>query len=144
MTRRAPKRWSFELTLAAGMVSWTLLSDAGAQIDWKKDWERSLQEARKEGKLVAGIPARPELRIQLEAVFKPRFGIDMELLTARGPQNAGRIASEYSAGVKYFDVFMGGSGTYDRSWDGRAIGAVNDPAGSQRCQELVGRAYMGR
>ena len=45
MTRRAPKRWSFELTLAAGMVSWTLLSDAGAQIDWKKDWERSLQEA---------------------------------------------------------------------------------------------------
>jgi len=105
MTRRAPKRWSFELTLAAGMVSWTLLSDAGAQIDWKKDWERSLQEARKEGKLVAGIPARPELRIQLESVFKPRFGIDMELLTARGPQNAGRIASEYSAGVKYFDVF---------------------------------------
>jgi ABC-type Fe3+ transport system substrate-binding protein len=113
LTRRVPKRWRFELTIAAGMVSWTLLSDAGAQVDWKKDWERSLQEARKEGKLVAGIPARPELRIQLEAVFKPKFGIDMELLTARGPQNAGRIASEYSAGVKYFDVFMGGSGTYE-------------------------------
>jgi hypothetical protein len=76
MTRRAPKRWRFGLTIVAGMISGTLLSDAGAQFDWKKDWERSLQEARKEGKLVAGIPARPELRIQLEAVFKLRYGIE--------------------------------------------------------------------
>src|SRR5262245_58671697 len=37
----------------------------------------------------------------------------MELLTARGPQNASRIASEFKAGVKYFDAFIGGSGTYE-------------------------------
>ena len=79
----------------------------------EREWERVLQAAKKEGKVVAGIPARAELRTQLEAVFKPKFGIDMELLTARGPQNASRIASEYKAGVKYFDVFIGGSGTYE-------------------------------
>ena len=84
-----------------------------AQTDWKKEWEKTLQEAKKEGKIVVGIPARAELRKELEAVFKPQFGIDMELLTARGPQNASRIASEYKAGVKYFDVFIGGSGTYE-------------------------------
>lgn len=84
-----------------------------AQTDWKKEWERTLQEAKKEGKVVAGIPARAELRRALEAVFKPQFGIDMELLTARGPQNASRIASEYKAGVKFFDAFIGGSGTYE-------------------------------
>jgi ABC-type Fe3+ transport system substrate-binding protein len=92
-----------------------------AQTDWKKEWERTLQEAKKEGKVVAGIPARAELRKALEAVFKPRFGIDMELLTARGPQNASRIASEYKAGVKYFDAFIGGSGTYESLvYDGMA------------------------
>jgi iron(III) transport system substrate-binding protein len=86
---------------------------AAAQSDWKKEWERTLQEAKKEGKTVVGIPARPELRKQLETVFKPKFGVDTELLSARGPQNASRISAEYAAGVKYFDVFIGGSGTYE-------------------------------
>ena len=86
---------------------------AVAQSDWKKEWEKSLQEAKKEGKIVVGIPARAELRKELELVFKPQFGIDMDLSTARGPQNASRIASEYKAGVKYFDAFIGGSGTYE-------------------------------
>ena len=89
------------------------VEDLFAQSDWKKEWERTLQEAKKEGSIVVGIPARAELRKELEAVFKPQFGIDMELLVARGPQNASRIASEYKAGVKYFDAFIGGSGTYE-------------------------------
>src|SRR4051794_18850842 len=84
-----------------------------AQSDWKKDWERTLQDAKKEGKIVVGIPARAELRKELDLVFKPKFGVDMDLFPARGPQNASRIASEYKAGVKYFDVFIGGSGTYE-------------------------------
>jgi ABC-type Fe3+ transport system substrate-binding protein len=79
----------------------------------QSDWERTLQEAKKEGQIVAAIPARAELRTQLEAIFKPKFGINMELLPARGPQNASRIAAESKAGVKYFDVFIGGSGTYE-------------------------------
>src|SRR5215475_9851128 len=85
------------------------MANSKAQIDWKKEWEKTLQEAKKEGKIVVGIPARAELRKELEAVFKPQLSIDMELLTARGPQNASRIASEYKAGVKYFDVSLGGS-----------------------------------
>jgi ABC-type Fe3+ transport system substrate-binding protein len=100
--------------LAVSVLSFLVtVGDALAQIDWKKDWERTLQEAKKEGKIVVGIPARPELRKEFELVFKPKFGIDMELLPARGPQNASRIASEQKAGVKYFDVFIGGSGTYE-------------------------------
>jgi iron(III) transport system substrate-binding protein len=87
--------------------------DVLAQTDWKKDWERALQEAKKEGKIVVGIPARAELRKELELVFKPKFGIDMDLSVARGPQNASRIAAEAKAGVKYFDVFIGGSGTFE-------------------------------
>jgi iron(III) transport system substrate-binding protein len=106
------RRYFVGLALAAFFFFASVIISV-AQVDWKKEWEKTLQEAKKEGKIVVGIPARAELRKELEAVFKPQFGIDMELLTARGPQNASRIASEYKAGVKYFDVFIGGSGTYE-------------------------------
>jgi iron(III) transport system substrate-binding protein len=99
--------------VAAGLLFCIATGNALAQVDWKKEWERTLHEAKKEGRVVAGIPARAELRKQLETVFKSKFGIDMELLTARGPQNASRIAAEYNAGVRYFDVFIGGSGTFE-------------------------------
>jgi iron(III) transport system substrate-binding protein len=89
-----------------------------AQSDWKKDWERTVQDAKKEAKLVVGIPARPELRKELEALFKNKFAIELESLPARGPQNASRIAAESAAGVKYFDVFIGGSGTYESLVEG--------------------------
>jgi len=100
-------------TIVLGLLSWGAAHTAQAQVDWKKEWERSLQEAKKEGVIVVGIPARAELRKELEAVFKPKFGIDMDLSTARGPQNASKIAAEFAAGVKNFDVFIGGSGTYE-------------------------------
>ena len=109
----ARKRGCFIWAAISVLFFLASVGNAPAQVDWKKEWERNLQEAKKEGKIVAGIPARAELRTQLEAVFKPKFGVDMELLVARGPQNASRIAAEYKAGVKYFDVFIGGSGTYE-------------------------------
>ena len=116
--RRKP---SLGLLPLVGLLFFGSSGDLPAQSEWKKEWERALQEAKKEGKIVAGIPARAELRKALEAAFKPQFGIDMELLTARGPQNASRIASEYKAGVKYFDAYIGGSGTYESLvYDGMA------------------------
>ncbi len=113
MISLAQKKTSFVWAILFGSIFLTSVGGALAQVDWKREWERSLQEAKREGKIVIGIPARAELRKQLEAVFKPKFGIDMELLTARGPQNASRIAAEYKAGVKYYDAFIGGSGTFE-------------------------------
>jgi len=65
-------------------IFWGNIGVVQAQVDWKKEWERSLQEAKKEGMIVAGIPARAELRKEIELVFKPKFGIGMDLSTARG------------------------------------------------------------
>jgi ABC-type Fe3+ transport system substrate-binding protein len=113
MMYRIEKKSSFVAALLAISFLGASAGNLFAQTDWKKDWERALQEARKEGKIVVGIPARAELRKELELVFKPKFGVDMELLPARGPQNASRIAAEFKAGVKYFDVFIGGSGTFE-------------------------------
>ena len=88
------------------------VGDLLAQSDWKKEWERTLQEAkgRQDRRWDSGSGRIGE---RVGNGFKPQFSIDMELLTARGPQNASRIASEYQAGVKYFDAFIGGSGTYE-------------------------------
>jgi len=110
--------------VSVALVSWAMALAYGhacAQSDWKKDWERTVQEAKKEAKLVVGIPARPELRKELEALFKAKFAIDLESLPARGPQNASRIAAESAAGVKYFDVFLGGSGTYESLVEGGMV-----------------------
>jgi hypothetical protein len=81
--------------------------------DWQSEWATTLKAAKKEGTVVVGIPAQTELRKELQALFEPKFGIKMELFPARGPSNASRIASEFHAGVRYFDVYIGGSGTYD-------------------------------
>jgi ABC-type Fe3+ transport system substrate-binding protein len=113
MTHRIAEKSFFIAALLAVSFLGAPAGNLSAQTDWKKDWERALQEGKKEGKIVVGIPARAELRKELEIIFKPKFGIDMELLPARGPQNASRIAAEFKAGVKYFDVFIGGSGTFE-------------------------------
>jgi ABC-type Fe3+ transport system substrate-binding protein len=80
---------------------------------WESEWKTTIEAAKQEGKIVVGTPARGELRKELQAIFEPQFGIKMELFPARGPSNASRIASEFKAGVRYFDVYIGGSGTYD-------------------------------
>jgi iron(III) transport system substrate-binding protein len=74
-------------------------------------WESTVAEARKEGKLVLGIPPSAELRKQIEPLLKSRFGLEVETLSAPGPQIANRIVSEHKSGVRYFDALIFGSCT---------------------------------
>ncbi len=74
-------------------------------------WDNVVAEAKKEGKLVLGIPPSAELRKQIEPLLKSRFGLEVETLSAPGPQIAGRIVSEAKAGVRYFDALIFGSCT---------------------------------
>lgn len=75
------------------------------------EFEKTLAAARKEGKVVLAIPPSSELRQQLESAFKTKFGVELELVPAPGPRNASRIASEYKAGVSFFDGLIVGTGT---------------------------------
>jgi ABC-type Fe3+ transport system substrate-binding protein len=72
-------------------------------------WERLVAEARKEGKVTISIPASAELRKQLEENFKKRFAIDVEVFSARGSASVRRMADEFKAGVRHFDLHVGGS-----------------------------------
>jgi iron(III) transport system substrate-binding protein len=73
------------------------------------EWERTLEAAKKEGKVVVSIPVSAELRRGIEKVFKQRFGIEPELNVGRAASIIGRIQQESRSGVPYFDVHMGGS-----------------------------------
>ena len=81
--------------------------------DAPDEWKRVIEAAKKEGRVVAGGPPTAVLRKQFKETFEIRFGIELELQSAQGAQNAQRAMSEFKAGVKYFDVLHGGSGTIE-------------------------------
>lgn len=100
--------WILGVLLGLSLSPGAALSQTAAPAEW----ERLVSNAKKEGKLVAAIPASAELRKQIEAVFKAKYpGIDIELFPSRGPQNVRRIAEEYAAGVRNFDLSIGGTDT---------------------------------
>lgn len=73
-------------------------------------WEKVLEAARKEGKVVVSIPASAELRKIMEEAFRRGFpGIEIEMVTGRGAAVVRRIQDEAKAGIRYFDIHIGGS-----------------------------------
>ena len=81
--------------------------------DTQEEWKKIVEAAKKEGKVVVGGPPTAVLRKQFKETFESRFGIELELISAPGPQNAGKAAAEFKAGVRFFDVLHGGSGTLE-------------------------------
>jgi ABC-type Fe3+ transport system substrate-binding protein len=78
----------------------------------QEEWEKTVEAGKKEGKVVAGIPASAELRKSITESFRSRFpGIELELTTSRGPTNASKIAAEHAAGMRYFDLLISGTST---------------------------------
>ena len=73
------------------------------------EWDRLIEGARKEGKVTVSLPASAELKRQIEEQFKKRFGIEVEVFTARGSAGVRRMADEFKAGVRHFDLHIGGS-----------------------------------
>ncbi len=85
--------------------------DAAEKPSWQAELDKTLAAAKIENKVVIAIPPSAELRKQLEAAFKAKYAIDLELAPAPGPANASRIASEQKAGARYFDALIVGTGT---------------------------------
>jgi iron(III) transport system substrate-binding protein len=73
------------------------------------EWDQLLDAARKEGKVTVSLPASAELKRQIEGQFKKRYGIEVETFTSRGSAGVRRMADEFKAGVRHFDLHIGGS-----------------------------------
>lgn len=80
-----------------------------AKSGWQAEWERTLEAAKKEGKVVLSIPASPELRRAMEEAFVKRFSVKLELFPSRGSEGVRRMVEEFKAGVRYFDLHVGGT-----------------------------------
>jgi iron(III) transport system substrate-binding protein len=104
-----------KIFLALGALAcFALLGAAGSHAGEAKppaagEWERTVEAAKKEGKVVVSIPASAELRKGIEKNFKQRFGIEAELNVGRAAAIVGKIQQESKSGVPDFDVHMGGS-----------------------------------
>jgi iron(III) transport system substrate-binding protein len=106
--------WFKRLFVACSRVAAVFLLVGGAlSADAQDEWKKIIDLGKKEGKIVAGGPPTAVLRQRFKETFEKRFAIELELISAPGPQNAGRAAAEFKAGVRYFDVLHGGSGTLE-------------------------------
>jgi hypothetical protein len=106
LKKRSQGRFCTIVTLCV-ILSFSLLRAGEPQ----GEWEKTLAAAKKEGNVVVGIPASSELRTAIGAKFKEKFGVPVELLSARGPENVTRIITEFNAGVRYFDILVAGGAT---------------------------------
>jgi iron(III) transport system substrate-binding protein len=74
------------------------------------EWEKVVEAAKKEGKVVVSIPTSAELRKEFDTGFQKAYpGIELELNVGRGASNISRIAEEQNAGVRSTDLHIGGT-----------------------------------
>src|SRR5688572_10921245 len=73
------------------------------------EWDKTIELAKKEGKVVVSLPASTELRAAIERLFEKRYGIDVEPVVGRASTVVRKMVDEAKAGVRYVDLHMGGS-----------------------------------
>lgn len=79
---------------------------------WQSRWDKALNEAKKEGKVVVFGPLGDIIRQAITEDFKKAFpGIDIEYSGGRGGELATKIKSERDAGIHNVDIFLTGTTT---------------------------------
>lgn len=78
--------------------------------DWQQRWEKTVAAARQEGRLRFGTGAFPQ-HGPFKKQFEDKFGIELEVLSFRGPELPPKITAERSAGLYLWDVISGGPTT---------------------------------
>jgi hypothetical protein len=99
------------LLMAGGFFSIGSVLAGEAQEEWKK----IVEAAKKEGKIVAGGPPTAVLRQKYKETFEKQFGLELELLSAPGPQNAGRAARNSKQEFVTSMFSMAGRAPWNRS-----------------------------
>ena len=98
------------LLLGFYSITWSLNSIAqSSQMSEQGEWDKRLELAKKEGRVVVSITTSAELRVAIEKHFEKRFGIDVEPVVGRAPNVIRRMIEESKGGVRHVDVHVGGS-----------------------------------
>ena len=98
------------LLFGFGSIAWSLNSLAeGSQLSGQGEWDKTIELAKKEGRVVVSITTSAELRAAIEKHFERRFGVDVEPVVGRAPNVIRKMIEESKGGVRYVDVHVGGS-----------------------------------
>jgi iron(III) transport system substrate-binding protein len=88
-------------------------------------WDELVQAARREGSLIVAGPPSPEVRTEVPAAFKRRYGIDIEYLGGRAGELMARLEAERGAGQYTVDVLIAGAASlYNEAYPKKMLGAL--------------------
>jgi iron(III) transport system substrate-binding protein len=73
------------------------------------EWDKIVEAAKREGKVVVSIPPSRKLRRAMEVAFTRRYGIGVEFVSVRSNASIQKIISETKAGIQYVDLHVGGA-----------------------------------
>jgi iron(III) transport system substrate-binding protein len=79
--------------------------------NWEREWNKVLEGAKREGKVVVAGPPDPGVRLEIPRRFNDRFGVPVEYIGGRGSEMAERMRREREAGLYTVDVFLTGLST---------------------------------
>ncbi|MDP2644458.1 MAG: hypothetical protein Q8P24_05935 [Desulfobacterales bacterium] len=98
----------FIVVILAISVAATLMGHVNADAQWEAEWQKVLEAAKKEGKvLVYAQSFASALRKQVP-IFKKRFGIDLDVTTGSGSDISRKLLAEKTAGMNLVDVVNAG------------------------------------
>lgn len=96
----------FNVIVLIGTVLFALPQSA-----WSAEWEKVLEEGRKEGSVAVIGPTGPDRRDVLSQPFQKKYGISVEYYADRGSGIGPRLAAERRAGQYLWDVVVTGTTT---------------------------------
>lgn len=83
---------------------------AEVKTGWEAEWQKSLIEAKKEGKVIVYGPPGGDIRKALTDGFQKAYpGIEVEYFGASGAMVAPKVKAEKRAGLETIDVHIGGT-----------------------------------
>ncbi len=104
----------FKWTALVGAVLATATFALPAKADFESDWKALIAAAQKEGTLVIAAVPGTGMRKKLPAIFKKKFGVDVEIIVTPSRQTAQRAIREAKAGAGTMDIFSTGQSTLIR------------------------------
>ena len=85
---------------------------AFAAEDWKREWEKTIEAAKREGEVVVYGPHNPMYRALWDTFQRNYPGITINFLPGKGSEHTQRVLAERRAGKYIADLVMGGSSSY--------------------------------
>lgn len=90
-------------------ISRTPSANNTALSGWELNWQKTLAQAKKEGKVIIHTGVSPMTRTNVAKGFKDKYGIEVEFIAGSGGLSMARILMERRAGIYAVDLVITGS-----------------------------------